>query len=40
MEMFKFSQKQDFDKFNPLSKVSSCALVQIVRSQEKTALIA
>jgi len=36
----KFSWKQDFDEFNPLSNVSSCALVQIVRDQEKTARIA
>jgi len=37
---FHCSQKQDFDEFNPLSKVSSCALVQIVRNQENTAPIA
>jgi len=38
---FRFLQKQDFDiEFNPLSKVSSCAMVQILRNQEKTAPIA
>jgi len=41
MEMLKsFTDSQDFDMFNPLSKVLSCALLHIVRNQEKTASIA
>jgi len=40
MEMLQIFTETSFDEFNPLSKVSSCGLEQILRNQEKTAPIA